>query len=57
MTNGVLVDNIVDIADSFVIFYPASISDLDLSVFDQVLKFLLTGTWKIIIPIFEKDCF
>lgn len=57
MPNGILIQYIIIVADSFIIFHPASIPNLDLSVMEKISNLLLLGGFEVVVPIFEEDNF
>lgn len=50
-----MVENIIEVADGLVIFYPPGIDNLKLFVFDELLHFLLVVRVEIFIPILEEN--
>ena len=55
MTDCILIDDIINIADSFIILDPSSVCDLELTIFDELFYFLFASAGEVIIPIFEED--
>ena len=57
VTDCILIDDIINIADSFIVLDPSSVGDLELTVFDELFYFLFAGVGEIFVPIFEEDGF
>ena len=55
MTDCILIDDIINIADSFIILDPSSVCDLELTIFNELFYFLFAGAREVVIPIFEED--
>ena len=57
VTDCILIDDIINIADSFIILDPSSVGYLELTIFDELFYFLFAGAGEVIVPIFEEDGF
>ena len=55
VTDCILIDDIINIADSFIILDPSSVGYLELTIFDELFHFLLAGVGEVIVPIFKED--
>ena len=55
VTDCILIDDIINIADSFIILDPSSVRYLELTIFDELFYFLFAGAGEVIVPIFEED--
>lgn len=54
MPNGVLINDIIDIANRLIILHPSSIGDLQLSLFKQFFDLFLLVLVEIVVPILEE---
>ena len=54
-SQSVLVENIVVVADSFIILHPAAICDFKLTCLKELFDFLLLIIIYIIVPVFKED--
>ena len=54
MPNGVLINDIIDVANRLVILHPASVGHLQLSLFKQFFDLFLLILVEIVVPILEE---
>jgi hypothetical protein len=57
VANGILVNDVVDVAHGLVVFDPASVGDLQLSALDELLDLLFPLCREILVPVLEEDYF
>jgi hypothetical protein len=51
----VLIEDVVVVANSFVVLDPSAVDDVQLPFFDHFLHIGLLFDWNVFVPIFEKD--
>ena len=57
VANGILVNDVVDVAHGLVVFDPASVGDLQLSALNELLDLLPPLCREVLVPVLEEDYF